>query len=149
MPGVDQAVQKSESSLQAEQVSYALDLIRHGCNVTTRSSLVSPGCLVKAALFRYQVRKSVFPDCEMSPHLPGCGRPVLDDIVFTKIGVNEASTPATENVAGVDSVMPVLACVQYTPEEVEETSLLLWGYSRQHCEMGFVVKLVSKGSLVR
>ena len=56
----------------------------------------------------------------------GVEGPVLDDIIFTEIGVNEASTPATENVAGVESAMSILACVQYTPEEVEETSLLLW-----------------------
>ena len=50
----------------------------------------------------------------------------MDGILFAKVGVNEASTPATENVAGVESAMSILACVQYTPEEVEETSLLLW-----------------------
>ena len=49
----------------------------------------------------------------------------MEEILFTKIRVNEVSTPAAENVAGVESVASVQACMEYTPEEVEETSLRL------------------------
>ena len=48
----------------------------------------------------------------------------MDDILFTKIGVNVVSTRATENVAEVESVTSTLACVEYTREDIEETSLL-------------------------
>ena len=48
----------------------------------------------------------------------------LDEILFTKIRGNEVNKPETENVAGVESVTSTLTCVEYTPEEVEETSLL-------------------------
>ena len=64
----------------------------------------------------------------------------MDDILFTEIGVNEVSTPAAENEAGVEGATSTPACVEYTPEEVEETSLLLWFYSRQYGEMVFAVK---------
>ena len=50
--------------------------------------------------------------------------PALDIIIFTMIGVNDVSTPEAENVARVESVTSTLACVEYMPEEVEETSLL-------------------------
>ena len=50
--------------------------------------------------------------------------PAVDDILFTKIGVNVVSTRATENVAEVESVTSTLACVEYTREDIEETSLL-------------------------
>ena len=43
---------------------------------------------------------------------------------FTKIRVNEVNTAASENVAEVESVTSTLTCVEYTPKEVEETSLL-------------------------
>ena len=69
----------------------------------------------------------------------------MDDILFTEIGVYEASTPGAENVAGLECVTSTPACVQDTPEEVEETSLLLWLYSRQYGQMGFMVN----GSLKR
>ena len=48
----------------------------------------------------------------------------MDIILFTMIGVNDVSTPEAENVARVESVTSTLACVEYMPEEVEETSLL-------------------------
>ena len=51
MPGVELAFQKSEPSLQAKQVSYALGVIRHGSTGGTRSSLLAPGYLVKVAVF--------------------------------------------------------------------------------------------------
>ena len=47
----------------------------------------------------------------------------MDEILFTKIRVNEVSTTASENVAGVESVASTEACVEYTPEEVEELSM--------------------------
>ena len=50
--------------------------------------------------------------------------PTLDGIIFTKISVNEVTTPAPENVAEVESVTSTLTCVECTPKEVEETSLL-------------------------
>ena len=46
------------------------------------------------------------------------------DTLFTKKGVNDVSTPAAENVAGVESVTITPACVEYTTEEVEDTSRL-------------------------
>ena len=60
--GVDLAVQMSMSSLQAGYISSALDLliIRRRSNVASRSSLLTPGCLVKAAVFCDQVRTPVF-----------------------------------------------------------------------------------------
>ena len=64
----------------------------------------------------------VFPDCDHTYR--GVDGPALDDILLTKIGVNGVSAPAAENVAGVECVTSTLACVEYTPEEVEETSLL-------------------------
>ena len=54
----------------------------------------------------------------------GVEGPALDNILYTNIGVNELTTPAAENVASVESVKSTLTCVEYTPEEVEETSLL-------------------------
>ena len=50
VPGVDLPVQQSELSLQAEQVSYELDSIRHGSTGPTRSSWLDPGCPVKVAV---------------------------------------------------------------------------------------------------
>ena len=50
--------------------------------------------------------------------------PALGYIFFTKIRVNKVNTPEAENVAGVESVTSTLTCVEYMPEEVEETSLL-------------------------
>ena len=64
----------------------------------------------------------VFPHCNDTYR--GVDGPVLDEILFTKIRVNEVSTPAAENAAGVESVTSTLTCVEYMPEEVEETSLL-------------------------
>ena len=51
MAGVDLAVQKSEPCLQAEQVSSALNLVRHISTGATRSSLLAPGYPVKVAVF--------------------------------------------------------------------------------------------------
>ena len=34
----------------------------------------------------------------------------MDDVLFTKIRVNEVNTPAAENVAGVEGVTSTLAC---------------------------------------
>ena len=48
----------------------------------------------------------------------------LDEILFTKIRVNEVNKPEAENVAKVESVMSTLTSVEYTLEEVEETTLL-------------------------
>ena len=48
----------------------------------------------------------------------------MDEILYTKIRVNEANAPAAENVSGVDSVTSTLTYVEYTPEEVEKTSRL-------------------------
>ena len=48
----------------------------------------------------------------------------LDEIFFMKIRVNEVNKPEAENVAGVESETSTLTWVEYTPEEVEETSLL-------------------------
>ena len=63
----------------------------------------------------------VFPDYNHTYR--GVGGPALDEILFTKIRVNEVSTTASENVAGVESVASTEACVEYTPEEVEELSM--------------------------
>ena len=48
----------------------------------------------------------------------------MDEVIFTKIRVNEVTTPAPENVAEVESITSALTCMEYTPKEVEETSLL-------------------------
>ena len=50
--------------------------------------------------------------------------PTLDKVLFTKIRVNEVNKPEADNVAGVECVSSTLSCEEYTPEEVEETSLL-------------------------
>ena len=63
----------------------------------------------------------VFPDCNHTYR--GVDGPALDEILFTKIRVNEVSTTASENVAGVESVASTKSCVEYTPEEVEELSM--------------------------
>ena len=51
VPRADLAVQKSEPCLQAEQVSSALNLVRHISTGATRSSLLAPGYPVKVAVF--------------------------------------------------------------------------------------------------
>ena len=50
--------------------------------------------------------------------------PALDDILFMDICVNEVSTPAAENVAGVEGETSIPSGVEYTPEEVYEIWLL-------------------------
>ena len=49
---------------------------------------------------------------------------MLDGILFTDIGEDEVSTPAADNVTGVKRVTSTPVCMEYTAEEVEETSLL-------------------------
>ena len=61
----------------------------------------------------------VFPVCNHTYR--GVDGIELDGIIFTKIRVNEGSTPAAENVAGVESVASTPACVKYTSDDVEET----------------------------
>ena len=63
-----------------------------------------------------------FPDYNRTHR--GVDEPSLDEILYTKIRVNEANAPAAENVSGVDSVTSTLTYVEYTPEEVEKTSRL-------------------------
>ena len=64
----------------------------------------------------------VFPDCNHTYR--GVDGPALDEILFTKIRVNEVSTPAAENVAGVEGETSIPSGVEYTPEEVYEIWLL-------------------------
>ena len=64
----------------------------------------------------------VFPDCNQTYR--GVDGPALDEILFAKIRVNEVSSPTAENVARVEGVTSTLSCVEYTPEEIKETSLL-------------------------
>ena len=49
---------------------------------------------------------------------------MIDDILFMEIGVNGASTPASDKVAGVEGVASIPAWVDCRPQEVEETFLL-------------------------
>ena len=62
----------------------------------------------------------VFPHCNHTYR--GVDGPALDEIIFTKIRVNEVTTPAAEK-RGRGNVYSI-TCVEYTPKEVEETSLL-------------------------
>ena len=64
----------------------------------------------------------VYPHCNHT--YQGVDGPTLDDIILTKIRANEVIPPAAENVAGVESVTSTLICVEYTPKEVDDTSLL-------------------------
>ena len=49
---------------------------------------------------------------------------MLDDILFKEIGVNEVSTPGAESVTLMEGATSTPSCVECTPEEVEEISLL-------------------------
>ena len=49
----------------------------------------------------------------------------MNDVPFAEIGAKEVNTLAAENVAGMKGVTSTLTCVEYTPDEVEDTSLLL------------------------
>ena len=63
-----------------------------------------------------------FPDCRLTYR--GVAEPALDDILFMDICVNEVSTPAAENVAGVEGETSIPSGVEYTSEEVYEIWLL-------------------------
>ena len=63
----------------------------------------------------------VFPHCNHTYR--GVDGPPLGEIIFTKIRVNEVTTPSSENVSGVESATSTLTCVEYTPKEIEENSL--------------------------
>ena len=86
-------------------------------------------CLIPDVLSRLSRSKvsseniyDVFPDCNDTYR--GVDGPTLDDIIFTKIRANKGTTAASENVAEAESATSTLTCVEYTPKEVEETSLL-------------------------